>query len=443
MRRIERLRGLPKDKSERSTMSFQTWADSFKFGGNTYGLTGLGQPVTTWGKDVTESIGNSFDGYVQHGIKGNAVVYALVSAQLRLFTQARFQWQRMSNGKPGDLFGTAELEVLERPWTNATTGDLLARMWLDATAAGNFYGIRRPNPAGGRDCIRRWRPDLVQIVLGSYSDSWLDAEPIKYLFWEQRIGKGTPQVFLPEQVVHFAPIPDPEALFRGMSWMTPAIEEIRADTAATRHKAKFFDNAATPNLAVSLDKALAKKDALEFIEAMRDTEGADNAYKTLWLAGGADVKVVGADLKQLDFRATQGAGESRIAADSGVPPIIAGLPEGLSAATYSNYGQARRQFGDLWARWAWAEAAGALQSIFTPPSGSRLWYDDDGIPFLREDQKDEAEILGVDGATIRNLTDGGYDPDSVIAAVRARDFSLLKHSGLLSVQMQAPGTTGT
>lgn len=438
-RRIDRLRS--RAPEARSSMSFQDWADSFKWGGNQYGLTGMSQPITTWGTDPTESIGNSYDGFVHRGIKGNPVVFALVSAQLRLFTQARFQWQRMLNGKPGDLFGTQELELLEQPWANATTSDLLARMWLDATAAGNFYGVRRPDPVAGRDRIRRWRPDLVQIVAGSHTGSWIDAEPTLYLFWQERVGKGTPLTFLPEQVVHFAPVPDPDAGFRGMSWMTPAIEEIRADTAATRHKGKFFDNAATPNMAVSLDKAVPKREAQDFIEQMRGHEGADNAYQTLWLAGGADVKVVGADFKQLDFRATQGAGESRIAADSGVPPIIAGLPEGLSAATYSNYGQARRQFGDLWARPMWAEAAGALQSIFPPKAGARLWYDDDGIPFLREDQKDEADILGVDGATIRTLTDGGYEPDSVVAAVRARDFSLLKHSGLLSVQMQPPGAT--
>ena len=44
-----------------------------------------------------------------------------------------------------------------------------------------------------------------------------------------------------------------------------------------------------------------------------------NAYKTLFLAGGADVKVVGADLKQVDFKQVQGAGETRIAAAAGVP----------------------------------------------------------------------------------------------------------------------------
>ena len=41
-------------------------------------------------------------------------------------------------------------------------------------------------------------------------------------------------------------------------------------------------------------------------------EGIENAYKTLFLSAGADVKVVGTNLKDLDLKAIQGAGETRI-----------------------------------------------------------------------------------------------------------------------------------
>jgi hypothetical protein len=56
---------------------------------------------------------------------------------------------------------------------------------------------------------------------------------------------------------------------------------------------------------------------------------------------GADVKTVGADLQQVDFKQVQGAGETRICAAARIPPIIVGVSEGLDSATYSNYGQAR------------------------------------------------------------------------------------------------------
>lgn len=435
MRRIDRLRGgRPEERALQDLASWVPFA----------GLNPMGMnPVhTTWGKLTTEPIPNNFEGYVRNIYKRDGVVFGLIAARAALFKQARFQWQRMENGTPGDLFGTADLALLERPWPNGTTSDLLARMEQDASLAGQFYGVRRETPSGPR--IRRLRPSLVYVVTSSPSDlpDDPDAEPFAYLYWPNgQPGQGEPLVFAPSEVIHYAPTPDPEANWRGMSWLTPVLREIESDMGATEHKARFFENAATPNLAVSLDKALAKKDALEFIEAMRDNEGARNAYKTLWLAGGADVKVVGADLKQLDFKVTQGAGETRLASAAQVPPIIAGLSEGLGAATYSNYGQARRHFADIFARPAWGDAAAALESVISPRSGARLWYDDQHISFLQEDQRDEAEIFAADANTIRTLTDGGFDPESVKRAVKSRNFSLLKHTGLLSVQMQPPGTT--
>jgi hypothetical protein len=96
-------------------------------------------------------------------------------------------------------------------------------------------------------------------------------------------------------------------------------------------------------------------------------EGEWNAYKTLFLASGADVKTVGADMKQVDFSAVQGHGETRICAAARVPPIIVGLSEGLDSATYSNYGQARRAFADLTMRPLWRNVAGSLARIVDVP----------------------------------------------------------------------------
>jgi phage portal protein BeeE len=52
----------------------------------------------------------------------------------------------------------------------------------------------------------------------------------------------------------------------------------------------------------------------------RDQAGVRNAYKTLYLAPGADATVVGANLQQLDFENSQGRDETKIAAAAGIPP---------------------------------------------------------------------------------------------------------------------------
>ncbi|HSE45414.1 MAG TPA: phage portal protein, partial [Gemmatimonadales bacterium] len=249
-----------------------------------------------------------------------------------------------------------------------------------------------------------------------------------------------PIILQPNQVAHFAARPDPETRFTGMSWITPAIREVMGDKAATEHKLKFFENGATPNLAVKLD--VQDLDVFkEWIKEFKtDHEGTDNAYKTMFLAAGADVTAIGTDLQQLEFKITQGAGETRIAADAGVPPVVAGFSEGLAAATYSNYAQARRRFADQTIRPLWRNVCGSLQMVVHTPPDAQLWYDDKDVSALQEDQKDAAEIMQGRSTAIKTFVDAGYTPESAVKAVAADDLSLLVHTGLVSVQLQPPGS---
>ena len=57
--------------------------------------------------------------------------------------------------RPGPLFGNTELEALEAPWPNATTGDLLSRLIQDYDLTSNFYGRRTG------DGVTPLRPDWV------------------------------------------------------------------------------------------------------------------------------------------------------------------------------------------------------------------------------------------------------------------------------------------
>jgi phage portal protein BeeE len=251
-------------------------------------------------------------------------------------------------------------------------------------------------------------------------------------------------VLLPGEVSHFAPLPDPDAHYRGMSWLTPVIREVEADTAATAHKLQFFRNGASLNVVVSLDKDISEDAFKKFVARMEGAHtGLANAYKTMYVGGGADVTVRGADMRQLDFRATQGAGETRIAAAAGVPPIIVGLSEGLQSATYSNYGQARRSFADITMRPLWRNVAGSLATLVPPPPAAELWYDERDIAFLREDRTDVAAIQERQAVTMRQLVDAGFVPSTVVDAVLAEDYSLLVHSGLYSVQLQPPQNSQT
>lgn len=409
-----------------------------------------------------ERIDTDFEGYATQAYKDNGVIFACMLVRQLLFSEARFQWRSFTKGRPGDLFGSPELALLETPWPGGTTGELLARMESDVSLAGNFYATTaddkgrfgRQATGPGRRVVRM-RPDWVTIVTGTNSETEnpraLDAKIVAYVYNPPPVGSSSGfaeddmVTLLPSEVCHYSPIPDPVAQWRGMSWLTPILREIEADKAATIHKGKFFRNGATPNMSIVLDKDISVDTFDKFkLRFEQQHKGVENAYKTLFLGGGADVKPLSMDFKQLEFKATQGAGETRVAAASGVPALIVGLSEGLQSATYSNYGQARRRLADGTMRPLWRTASASLQSLVTSPNGgAALWYDDRNIPFLREDTKDAAEIAAQKAATIATLVNAGFEATSVIAAVEAEDYRLLKHSGLTSVQLQPPATAET
>lgn len=429
------LASLPETKRD-LPISLDEWASYFTFNGLAYQLGGYSETL----KNGQEPIGRNFKGYVTGAYKQNGVVFACMLVRLLLFSEARFQYRQLRSGRPGDLFGSSDLRILEEPWPGGTTGDLLTRAIQDADLAGNFFCVRQATR------LRRLRPDWVTIVLGSNTDPKvtaddLNAQLLGYLYQPGGPAGGKDPIALTvDEVAHFAPIPDPEAHYRGMSWLSPIINEILADKAATTHKLKFFELGATPNMIVKLAPEVTMEAAELLAATFRERhEGAANAYKTLFLGAGADLTVVGKDFQQLEFKATQGAGETRIAAAAGVPPIIVGLSEGLQAATYSNYGQARRRFADGTMRPLWRNMAGSLSRIIPVPGGAELWYDDRDIPFLQEDLKDAAEIMAVQSQAIKALSEAGYDPDTVVDAIVAGDLKRLSHTGLHSVQLQKPG----
>jgi phage portal protein BeeE len=395
-----------------------------------------------------EEIANELAAY-STAVRGCPPAFAAQMVRAGVVSQARFTFRNLpSSPTPRRTFGNRSLAILENPWPKATTGELLARMEWHAGLAGNAY-VRRE----GRR-LRVLRPDWVSIVYGSQREPddpalAIDAELIGYVYVNGGFGarRHDPVTLAPAEVAHWSPIPDPDRAGIGMSWITPALREIQGDRAATEHKLMFFRNGATPNLVV---KGIANADGSTLTREQFDQyvsmfemghRGVGNAYRTLYLTAGADASVIGSDLSQMDFKATQGAGETRIAFLSRVPAPLLGISEGLAGSSLNagNFGMARRIFADTWVYPTLQDICSSLSTIVDVPGDAELWFDTADIPLLREDAKDAAEIEAIKATTIRTYTDGGFVPDSAIAAVKGQDISLLKHTGLLSVQMQEPG----
>jgi phage portal protein BeeE len=440
---------------QRSISTIDDYANlvnQFTFNGMNYGLGyGSGIQQTLAGR-TTEIAPNNFAGLATHAYQANGVVFACMLVRQLVFSSIRFRWQQIRDGQPSEMFGNPNLALLEQPWTGGTTQDLLSRLINDADLAGNSYwykdtslarlGTTEPNSE-----LVRMRPDWVDIVVEPrmVRGGQVGWHKLGFIYTQGGSHASDPVGFIADEVAHFCPVIDPLADFRGMSWLTPILREIQADQAMTRHQRAFFDNGATVNMVIKHAQGAVEDKVKKWVEEFEDKHvGIQNAYKNLHLYPGADATPVGASLKEIDFKNVRGGGETRVAAAAGVPPVIVGLSEGLQAATYSNYGQARRRLADGTAHPLWQNMSGSMQQIITPPRPSvRLWYDASDVPFLREDEADAANIALTKASTINTYITAGYEPKSVVSAVESGDLGLLQHTGLTSVQLLPPGQSTT
>lgn len=370
----------------------------------------------------------------------NPIVWACIAIRAMVFSEIGFANQDWVAGRPGKLSTAPNLQILNTPWAQAHSGDLLSRMEVDASLYGNSYWVKSSN---GKTLIRL-KPTRTTIATVEALDEDT-GEPFGRVLIGYAVNddKGhVTAVFTPDQVCHYRPLPDPEHEFRGISWMSSLLPDIIADLDMSDFKHSFMQNAATPSLVVKFDPGVSPETAVKFKEKMEASHtGAQSGFKTLYMGAGADVKVVGSNFQQLNINAVQQAGETRIAAAAGVPPTLLSLSESLggSALNAGNYAATRRRFADATMRPLWRMGCGALETIAPPPAGKRLWYDERLVSFLQEDVQDSAVIKQANAQVILTLVQAGFYPDSVIAAVESGDMAVLKHTGLVSVSLQKPG----
>lgn len=419
---------------------------SFSFNGQQY-MAGI---KTTYEGQQIQAVSHTLPAYMAQ-LQQAPPAFAAQMLRAFVLSQARFVFRnRRVSSSPRKVFGNTALSLLERPWPTGTTGELLGRMEWHAGLAGTAYVYRHRRKVSADLRLSLLRPDWTGVIFGSELEpddpaGAIDAEVVGYAYRAGGLagGHGKLQILDAADVAQWTPIPDPLNPGIGMSWLTPAIRDMQADKSATEHKLKYFTNAATPNLVIKGIPAQTPAQFNELVDAIEAKHaGAANAFRTLYLTAGADATPIGANLKDIDFRAVQGSGETRISVLSRVPAGILGISEGLQGSSLNagNFGAARRTFADTWVYPNLQDICASLAPIVNVPSDSELWFSTDDIPLLREDGKDAADIASTEAQTIRNLVDAGYEPTSINNAMRARDWSLLVHTGLFSVQLQPAGS---
>ena len=347
-------------------------------------------------------------------------VFACVLIRMMLMAEATFKFRSKVDKH---LYGNPSLGILEEPWPNGTSGELIARMVQDVDLAGNSYWWNTGS------LLWRLPPSEVVIV----SQQVTDGHGRKYrqvlgYEWDPAPPPGTmsnepPQHFDVDEVVHWSPLPDPAANFRGMSWMTPVLRDSYADSALTSYKTRYLDHG-HPVSAIKYAAKL-RPETIDSISERIKTKygGVGNAWQPLVLDQGAD-PVMGTALQQLDFRAIQAGGQERICGAAGVPPIIVGLKNPEAGESYQ---AAMRRFGDATLRPLWRSMCASLQMVVPdmPAQGVQLWYDTSDIAALQAAETERAQVTQVQMAAIITGVQAGFTRESVVAAVSSGDMGLL------------------
>jgi phage portal protein BeeE len=364
-------------------------------------------------------------GFAQQANASNSIIFAAGLVRMALFSEARFQYQAKDDKH---LFGTTALAKLEEPFgPNTTTGDLLARMEQDVFLAGNAYIWDTP----GEDRLVRLRPDWVTIVsevVKVAPNGWY-RRPVGYWFEQPRslLSKGDGFLVPADECVHWAPVKDSQADFRGQSPLQAAMREVSGDDGLTQYKITYLRNNATPNVYIKY----AQKLQSATIDAIRERVsarygGPDNAGKGIILDQGADITLVGNSLSQMDFSGVSAVGVERILADCAVPGVLVGL-EPLRGAG-RGFQESMQKFANLWARPQWRSVCGALSQIADVPPGNRLWFDVSDIAALQDSETSRAQAALVRAQALLALVQGGFTHESAVAAVESGDLSQLKEA---------------
>jgi Phage portal protein len=399
--------------------------------------SGAAQWTTSYGQPGREALPPGLSGFALQANGTSSIVFAAEAVRMALFAEARFQFQAKDDKH---LFGNTTLAKLEEPFgPDSTEGDLLGRMEQDAGLLGQAYIWDPP----GEDRLVRLRPDwttivsaLVQVSGGGYYRRKIGYwhEPPKPLMDRDR----TEGFMVPAgECVHWAPIPDPAADFRGMAWLTPAIRDVQGDSGLAQYKIKYLEHAATPNLLIRYSQKLAPGTVDRIRERVTARYGGiDNAFRTLVLDQGADSTVVGNSLSQMDFSGVSAVGVERILADAMVPGVLVGL-EPLRGAG-RGYQESMQKLANLWARPQWRSVCGALSQLLDVPAGNRLWFDTSDIAALADGELERGQAALVRMQALLAAVQAGYTHESAIAAVDSMDLSQLQAAGLGTPAASAP-----
>jgi len=247
-------------------------ADRYRDQGYYEGMASGGAVLYTYGSDAKREIpALNLVAAAQQAYQTNGIVWACILTRMMLLSEASFKLREKATKK---LYGAddvlrgrrVDLGILEYPWPNGTAGELWARIELDLSTGGQPFIAKVED-----DELLMLPPREVTIV----SQEIVSTGGIRYrrpiaYDWDPDLntspgGKRSPraQLFTVDEVAAPTPYPDTLAKWRGMSWITPILREVYADSAMVSYKTQYMDHG-TPITAVKYPLKM-KRETIDYI----------------------------------------------------------------------------------------------------------------------------------------------------------------------------------
>ncbi|HEY8415285.1 MAG TPA: phage portal protein, partial [Thermaerobacter sp.] len=393
------------------------------------GGTVVGPGVARWPED-------GYVSWAREAYGKNELVYACIQeiatsvpeAPLRVYRDTEAGWEEVPDHPLRQL--------IRRPNPILSEYELWELTIVHMYIAGNAYWEIVTTRDGRPKELWPLRPDRVRIIP--------DPDPrIHHTYAYAVDGQLYP---LGTNVVHFK-FPNPLDEYFGQPPLRAAVRAVAVDNEATAYVQSLLQNDAMPRIVVTTQQKIDEDTVERLRRKWRDKYGRENRGTPAFLQHGMDVKVLGLNLKDLEFPDLRSVSEARICAAFGVPPVLVGAKVGLDRSTFANYSEARRSF--------WEETISPLLRrladrinhkllpMFRDSDGLEARFDTSEVSALQESVNEkwrriteavEAGWLLLDEAR----TEAGYDPLPV-----GQGQVRLERSGVTDVPEGAPEGGGT
>jgi HK97 family phage portal protein len=329
---------------------------------------------------------SSYETFARNGYGRNELVYACITEKATSLPQSilRVYPTGKMGGEPLEDHRLRRLISQPNPVTNEFEFFELGVTYLDL--AGNTPILIQRARDGLPAELWPLRPDLLRVFPTNNPRVW----DYGYSLDPSAGVRGSLMDVVPiprEDLIHIK-YPNPLDQYFGQPPLRPAATATSLDNSASDFVETLLRNHAVPGIVVTTAEATNDEVTKKLKAKWKQTFGGARRGEPAFLQQGMDVKMLGLNLRDLEFPDLRATTESHICMVLGVPPILIGAKVGLDRSTFTNYREARASF--------WEETVIPLQRRFLEPVKTRLLPEFSGVGRSRVEVRwDNSEVLAL------------------------------------------------